>query len=122
MNNKKQSKYNSTFGTRLKSLRKAKGLTQEALAEKANVDSKHLCRIENDKHFPSHKTLNKLLNALGITLEEAGLNLEQLEIDNNQIMIKAMQILNSAKDDNELNCYLEALRMTQKALEINKNK
>ena len=62
------------------------------------------------------------MNALGITIEEAGLNLEQLEIDNNQIMIKAMQILNSAKDDNELNCYLEALRMTQKALEINKNK
>lgn len=33
-------------------------------------------------------------------------------------MAKALQILNSAKDDNELNCYLEALKATQKALEI----
>ena len=37
MNNKKQGKYNSTFGTRLKSLRKAKGLTQEALANESGV-------------------------------------------------------------------------------------
>ena len=35
-------------------------------------------------------------------------------------MAKALQILNSAKDDNELNCYLESLRATQRALDVNK--
>ena len=45
MNDKKQNKINNTFGTRLKELRKSKGLTQQALAEKANIDDKHLCRI-----------------------------------------------------------------------------
>ena len=80
----------------------------------------HLCRIENGKYFPTHATLNKLLNALDLTLEEAGLNLDQVEINENPIMAKALQILNSAKDDAELNCYLESLKATQKALEVNK--
>ena len=120
MNDKKQNKINNTFGTRLKELRKSKGLTQQALAEKANIDDKHLCRIENGKYFPTHATLSKLLNALDLTLEEAGLNLEQIKINENPIMVKALQILNSAKDDNELNCYLESLRATQKALDVNK--
>ena len=51
MNGKKQNKTNGTFGIKLKELRKAKGLTQQALAEKANIDDKHLCRIENGKYF-----------------------------------------------------------------------
>lgn len=118
MSNKKQNKVNSTFGARLKELRKAKGLTQQALAEKANIDDKHLCRIENGQYFPTYSTLTKLLNALGVTLEETGLNLEQIKINNNPLMAKALQILNSAKDDNELNCYLESLKATQKALKI----
>lgn len=120
MSNKNQSRNNDTFGTRLKNLRKSKGLTQQALAEKANIDDKHLCRIENNKHFPTHKTLKQILNALDTTLEEAGLDLEQIKINTNPIMTKAIQILNSAKDENELNCYLEALKTTQKAIEINK--
>ena len=120
MSNKKQNKINNTFGARLREIRKSRGLTQQALAEKANIDDKHLCRIENGKYFPTHTTLNKLLNALELTLEETGLNLDQIKINGNPIMAKALQILNSAKDDNELNCYLESLKATQKALEINK--
>lgn len=118
MSNKKQNKQNITFGERLKALRRAKGLTQQALAEKANIDDKHLCRIENGKYFPTYTTLNKLLKALGLTLEQAGFDLEQIKINENPIMAKALQILNSAKDDNELNCYLESLKATQKALNI----
>lgn len=120
MNDKKQCKLNNTFGARLKELRKSKGLTQQALAEKANIDDKHLCRIENGKYFPTHITLSKLLNALGVTIKEVGLDLEQININNNPIMAKALQILNSAKDDNELNCYLESLKATQRALDVNK--
>lgn len=120
MNGKKQNKTNNTFGIKLKELRKAKGLTQQALAEKANIDDKHLCRIENGKYFPTYATLNKLLKALGTTLEETGLELENVKINENPIMAKALQILNSAKDDEELKCYLEVLKTTQRALEINK--
>lgn len=118
MHNNKSHKENITFGKKLKELRKAKGYTQQKLAEKANIDDKHLCRIENGKYFPTYATLNKLLKALDASVEEAGLDLEKIKVDNNPLMAKALQILNSAKDDNELNCYLESLKATQKALEI----
>ena len=118
MNNNKLGEQNRTFGNKLKELRKAKGLTQQALAEKANIDDKHLCRIENGKYFPTYSTLNKILNALNLTVEEAGLNLEQIEINKNPIMIKALQILNSAKNDEELNCYLQGLKVIQSSLNL----
>ena len=120
MNSKKSVKKNDTFGNKLRELRKAKGYTQQALAEKANIDEKHLSRVENGKYFPTYATLNKLLNALGVSIEEAGLNLEQIKVNNNPLMAKALQILNSAKDDEELKCYLDSLKATQKALEVNK--
>lgn len=120
MSNKKSINTNNTFGNKLRELRKSKGYTQQALAEKANIDEKHLCRVENGKYFPTYNTLNKLLNALGVTLEEAGLDLEQIKVNSNPLMIKALQILNSAKDDTELKCYLDSLKATQKALEVNK--
>lgn len=109
---------NSEFGKRLKELRKSKGYTQQVLAEKADIDEKHLSRVENGKYFPSYATLNKLLTALGVTLEEVGINLEQAEVHKNPLYSKALQILNSAKDDNELACYLEGLKTIQKVLRL----
>ena len=109
---------NNEFGKKLKELRKSKGYTQQALAEKAGIDEKHLSRVENGKYFPSYATLNKLLNALGVTLNEVGFQLEQAEIHKNPLYSKAVQILNSAKDDKELTCYIESLKVIQKALKI----
>lgn len=109
---------NNEFGKKLKELRKSKGFTQQALAEKAGIDEKHLSRVENGKYFPSYVTLNKLLNALEVTLSEAGIQLEQAEINKNPLYSKALQILNSAKNDNELTCYIESLKAVQKALKL----
>lgn len=109
---------NSEFGKRLRELRKSKGYTQQCLAEKAEIDEKHLSRVENGKYFPSYATLNKLLGALGVSLEEVGIELEQAEIKQNPLYSKALQILNSAKDDNELACYIEGLKTIQKALRL----
>lgn len=109
---------NNIFGTKLRLLRKAKGFTQEVLAEKADIDAKHLSRIENGKYFPTYSTLINLLKALGTTIEETGIGLEQLDININPIYTKAIQILNSASNDTELSCYLEALKFTQKTLRM----
>ncbi len=113
---------NKDFGKNLRNLRKAKGFTQEVLAEKAEIDEKHLSRIENGKYFPTYSTLSKLLNALDVSLEETGLELENVEENKNQIYIKAIQILNSASNDIELNCYLESLKSTQKNIKSLKKK
>ena len=44
--------------------------------------------------------------------------MDKIEIKSNPIISKALQILNSAKNDNKLTCYLEALKITQKVLDI----
>ncbi|MCD8378014.1 MAG: helix-turn-helix domain-containing protein [Candidatus Gastranaerophilales bacterium] len=111
---------NTLFGKRLKELRKSKGFTQQALAEKAGIDEKHLCRVENGKYFPTYATLNKLLSALDVTVDELGIELNNVETNPNPLYTKALQILNSAKDDKELSCYVDALKTTQKALKANK--
>jgi len=111
---------NTNFGKRLKELRKSMGYTQQSLAEKAGIDEKHLCRIENGKYFPTYSTLRKLLNAMNLTIEETGLELEQAKINNNPLFSKAVQILNSAENDDELNCYIEVLKSVQKAFKLHK--
>lgn len=109
---------NTEFGKRLKELRKSRGYTQQALAEKAEIDEKHLSRVENGKYFPSFATLNKLLTALDVTLNEVGIELKQAEIKQNPLYSKALQILNSAKDDNALACFVDALKVIPKTLRL----
>lgn len=57
-------------GARLKELRKSKGLSQADMAEKVNVDSKHISRLETGKTFPYPETLEALANALDVPVKE----------------------------------------------------
>jgi len=109
---------NNEFGKRLKELRRSRGYTQQALAEKAEIDEKHLSRIENGRFFPSYATLRKLLKALDTNLEEAGIELENIHPTTNPLYIKALQILNSANNDDEIACYLDALKAIKKAFTL----
>jgi transcriptional regulator with XRE-family HTH domain len=58
------------LGQQLKSLRKLKGLRQDQLAELASIDSKSLSRIERGVFLPSLDTVQKLADALGISVAE----------------------------------------------------
>ena len=49
------------LGEKIKELHKSKGFTQEKLAELANIDDKHLSKIENGVHLPTYKTLKKVV-------------------------------------------------------------
>ncbi len=102
---------NKIFGEKLRLARRAKGLTQQEVAEMADIDEKHLSRIENGKFFPTFNTLNRLLVALDLSLDETGLDFQKLN-SANPMYIKALQILNSAENDTELGCYLEVLTTT----------
>ncbi|MBQ8459802.1 helix-turn-helix transcriptional regulator [bacterium] len=55
------------LGKRIKELRKYKGLSQEQLAEYANVDQRNLSHIECGDNFPS-KSLLDIAKALEIDL------------------------------------------------------
>ena len=65
------------FANALKKLRKAKGLTQEALAQRAGVDYKYLQKLEGgNPSSPTLATMEKLANGLEVTLVELVSRLE----------------------------------------------
>lgn len=58
------------LGLRIKELRKGKTLSQEQLAEKIGIESKHLSRVELGKSFPYPETLEDIAKALGVEIQE----------------------------------------------------
>ncbi len=107
----------NTFGKKLKQIRKARGLTQEQLAELAGVHEKHISKLELGTYKPSFATLSKVLSALDLEVDKVGLNLKKVSANDNPFYIKSMQILNEATDD-ELEFYYGILKQAQKGAEI----
>jgi len=58
------------LGARLKEIRKARGFTQEALAEKVDLTPQYLSRLEAGHQSPSVTTVAKLAEALNVELWE----------------------------------------------------
>ena len=62
---------NIEFGKRLKDLRKKKKITQEELAELAELEYKYIQRLEGKKpSSPTLNTLEKLAKAFNITVSK----------------------------------------------------
>jgi transcriptional regulator with XRE-family HTH domain len=58
------------IGDRLRDLRVRRALTQQELAEKANVGTNTVARLERNETEPHMSTLRKLARALGVEPEE----------------------------------------------------
>ena len=58
------------IGERLKRIRRENNLTQEKLAEMAEVDPKSVIEIENGKRNLTIKTLSKLASALKVSISD----------------------------------------------------
>jgi len=56
------------FGMKLKRLPEARGLTQQALAEKVGVSRAYLSRLEIGRHDPPLSRLEKLAKALRVSV------------------------------------------------------
>lgn len=64
-------KATNTIGKRIKTWRKRKGLTQDALSKKADIPYTTLAKIESDiVQNPSLQTITKITNGLEITLND----------------------------------------------------
>jgi transcriptional regulator with XRE-family HTH domain len=60
-----------TFGQKLRTLRRAAGITQRELAKKVGVDFSYISKLENDRlPPPAADTAVKISGALGITPDE----------------------------------------------------
>ena len=58
----------TTFGQKLREIRRERGMTLRGLAEAAGVDFTYLSKIENDKvgYLPGAETIRDLAQALGV--------------------------------------------------------
>lgn len=65
---KKHSKLRERFGQQVRSLRAARGLTQEQLAERAEISVDFLSLIERGRSSPSFDNLDDLAQALGVSV------------------------------------------------------
>jgi len=61
---------NKQLGMRIKYLRSLKRMSQEDLALEANVNKNYLSDLERGMRNPTLKVMEKIANALGISLEE----------------------------------------------------
>lgn len=59
-----------TIGAQIRRMRKAKGMTQEQLAEKAGVDVTHISHIETGRSIPSLEMIISFINALDCSADE----------------------------------------------------
>ena len=63
-------KVSNQMGNRIRQYRRMKGLTQEALAFGSGINVSFLGDVERGIKKPSVESLEKLLNALGVTFRE----------------------------------------------------
>lgn len=70
MRSSKEAKYLAAFGKRLAEIRRAKGFTQESLAEKADVTALTVAYIEQGRQWPRISTMQSLAKCLGVPIAE----------------------------------------------------
>ena len=80
------------LGRRIRSLRTAKGLTQQELGHQADVDYKFIGEIERGNMNPSFKVLMKIAKTLDIELPEI-LRFEQEISDPKELESRIRQII-----------------------------
>ena len=69
------------FGTNIKYYRKKQHLTQEQLAEKLGITTKHLSTIETGTHFVSAELLEKLTQQFLVSASTLFYSNEEVSID-----------------------------------------
>ena len=108
------------IGSKIKQLRKQKGMTQEQLSEKIGIDNKLLSRIETGRCFPTLKVANELTKFFSFNFYDLieGKIPQNIEIPDNYFT-QSINILNSASNTQERKFYLDALKHTQKCLKAN---
>ena len=87
------------LGFKIKRLRQKKGLTQERLAEMADISIRSLSGIEIGESFMSAQTMEKLLNCLNVTVDEL-FNAEHLK-PTEDLVDEIEDIINKAKNDRD---------------------
>lgn len=72
---KKEKQFLDSLAKQIAALRKAKGMTQERLADAASIDRVALANIETGKRRPTVTTIYRISSALGVRVADMFKNL-----------------------------------------------
>ena len=78
MTNEEKQQTRDRIGQRIAALRKAAGLTQEELANRAQLQRTHIGRIEAGRYAVTLETVQAIAQALGMTVDIVDPRLEGL--------------------------------------------
>lgn len=90
--------------------RKQKGLKQSELAEKIGISEKHLSKIETGKNYPALDNFLKIIEVLGLSLKDFGVDSTDATSINK---IKLQKLINTASEK-QIDIYLDVLENLQK--------
>ncbi len=108
------------FGERLRELRKAKNLSQRALAEKIDIDFTYLSKIESEKldfaQYPSEPLIRKLAEALDADVDELLLLAKKIPPDIRDRVIERPDAFRklASVDDETLNAILKQIEKKER--------
>ncbi len=85
------------FGKKLKELRQARGLTQFQLAERVEIDPKHMSHIETGRSFPKADLIEKFADVLNVEYN-AFFNIKRIK-SREDIICEIKTLLNNYDDE-----------------------
>lgn len=99
-------KFHKNLGKKIRIIREAKGISQEELAEKSQLSTNQIGRIERAERSPSLKSLLKLCDGLGISIQELfeGLPGRQKDAGKEEVMQKLIALFEN-RDEKELRLF-----------------
>lgn len=93
-----QSMSQKKLGRRISEIRKIKGITQEGLAEKADLTVSYISKIETGKKNPTIAVIEKIAQAMGVDIYQLFVNLEPELMSDRTILEKIEELINTLKE------------------------
>ena len=109
-----------TFGARLRELRKAKNLSQRALADLVGINFTYLSKVESEKldfaQYPSEDLIRKLASALEADVDELLLLAKKIPADIRERVIERPDAFRkiASLDDHALDEILREIKRKEK--------
>ena len=95
------SKVAKNLGSRIRTYRLKKGISQEELAFKSSLSTTYLGQIERAEKSPTVETLDKVANALDVSIYDLFLFDEKIEDDNNNATLNKITAQLSSMSQDE---------------------
>lgn len=99
-----------SLGSRIKEVRKRIGLTQEQLAERADLSTTHISNIENGNAIPSLQAFVNIVNALSVSSD--ALLCDTIKNSREIYQSEAQDILDSCRTIEEVRIVTDTMKNT----------